>query len=145
MKFGNEGEGSTAEGRVPTAAATMHSKQPNIVLRLGGWGNFFCRRGRLGRFGGDGTGEDFDFLFRVGEAVSAGLDEAHAFLVAVEEFLERELGVFHVGDDLFEAGEEVLEFFWRISGIWRRERVESEIMGRSFCLRLSGKAWRGSR
>ena len=92
-------------------------KQPNIVLRRG-WRSFFRWRGSLGWFGGgDGAGEDFDLLFRVGQAVCARLNESHAFLVTGQKFFQGQLGVFHVGDDLFEAGEKILEFFRRISGI----------------------------
>ena len=92
-------------------------KQPNIVLRRG-WRSFFRWRGSLGWFGGgDGAGEDFDFLFRVGQAISARLDEPHAFLVTFQEFFQGQISAFHVGDDLFEAGEELLEFLRWISGI----------------------------
>jgi len=88
-------------------------KELDVVGGLG----WFRRGGSFGGIGGDGPGENLDFLLGVGEAVAAGLDQAHAFLVAVEEFLKREFGVFHVGDDLLEAGEEVFEFFRRIAGI----------------------------
>ena len=72
--------------------------------------------GGLGRIGGDGAGEDFDFLFRVGQAISARFDEPHAFLVILQQFFQGQLGVLHVGDYLFEAREEAIEFFRRISG-----------------------------
>src|ERR1700683_5827330 len=99
------------------------SEQPNLLLRRKRRG-FFGRNGILDWSGGNGPGENFNFLFGVGQAISAAFTQTHAFLVMVEKLFQRQLGVFHVRDDLFEAGEQVLKFFRRISGIGgRREQL----------------------
>ncbi len=58
----------------------------------------------------DRPGKNLHFLLRIGQAVATSLDQAHAFLVAGEEFFQRQLRIFHVGDDLFEALKQVLKF-----------------------------------
>jgi hypothetical protein len=73
-------------------------------------------------------------LFRVGEAISARFDETHAFLVTIQKFFQGQFGIFHVRDDLFEAGEKVLEFFRRVSGIGGGREQSAGDHGGSFCL-----------
>lgn len=73
-------------------------------------------------------------MFRVGETVSARFDDPHAFLVTLQKFFQGQLGVFHIGNDLFEAGEKPLEFFRRISGIGGGGEQSAGDHGKAFCL-----------
>ena len=96
-----------------------NSKQPNLFLRRDRR-CFLRRRGRLRCFRGEGAGENLDFLLRVSKAVAARFDETHAFLVTLQQLLQRQFGVLHLGDDLFETGDQVLEFLRRISSVGGR-------------------------
>jgi len=95
--------------------ATHTLKQTDVAFGLGGL-VFFRGCAGLGTFGGHGAGKNLDFLFRIGQAISARFDQAHAFLVMGEELFKRQVGGFHVGNDLFEAGEEFLEFCGGLAG-----------------------------